>query len=141
MPKKKPTLVIRFSLPLKTTNPLNGSQGFSRGAAMGAAKTRKRQRSAMQMAVWAYMKSAGVRSPPAMLPCRITVRRVAPSAGLDRDGLLASCKSVVDGITDGLCLTNDRSPDLEWVHEQRRGLPREYAVEVTIECYGSCQSN
>ena len=41
-------------------------------------------------------------------------------------------KGVIDGIADGLGLKNDRDPRVVWHLAQRRGAPKEYAVEVLI---------
>ena len=130
-PPDKPLLyAIFFFLPLKTTNPLNGSQGFSRGAAMGAAKRRKAQRSTSALVCGAHLKA----SPYHRLPCAVTITRIAPSNGLDpHDALPASLKGVIDGVADALGLSNDRDPRVTWRFAQRRGKPREYAVEILIE--------
>lgn len=64
-------------------------------------------------------------------PVRVIVTRVAPSSGLDEhDGLGAALKGCIDGIADGLGLTNDRDPRVTWELRQQRG--RGYAVEVEI---------
>jgi hypothetical protein len=118
-------------VPVKTTNPNNGAQGFSRNAAFAKARRRKVQRHASMMHVRAVMPRAWLTSPP--WPLVVTVRRVAPSSGLDpHDGLGAALKGVIDGVADALGLRSDRDPRVTWRLEQRRGEPREYAVEVSI---------
>ena len=116
-------MVVTFTLAgLRTTNPNNGSQGWSRNAAFAKARARKGQRS---MAWAATRKTLG---PAPTLPVVVTVCRVAPSQGLDpHDGLGAALKGCIDGIADGLGLKNDRDPRVQWVLEQRRGP---WAVEV-----------
>ena len=120
--------MIAFTLAIKTTNPNNGSQGWSRNAAFAKARARKAQR----LEAWAMtLAHAG---PAPTLPSTVALTRVAPSGGLDpHDGLGAALKGVIDGIADGLGLTNDRDPRVTWVLAQRRGKPREYAVDVQIE--------
>jgi hypothetical protein len=125
-------------LPIRTTNPLNGSQGFSRGAAMGAAKRRKAQRSLAKMVLWANLRP--IAAVQALLPCVVTLTRVAPSSGLDpHDALPASLKGAIDGVADALGLTNDRDPRVQWRFDQRRGKPREYAVIVKVEWPDWCR--
>jgi hypothetical protein len=128
---------LSFTLPLKTRNPLNGAQGFSRSAAMGAARRRRQQRTTSATICRAHVTSAMAGlgwASGAWLPCIVTVTRVAPSTGLDpMDGLPASLKSVVDGIADAFGLKNDRDHRIQFFFDQRRGKPREYAVVVKIE--------
>ena len=67
------------------------------------------------------------------LPVVVTVTRVAPSQGLDpHDALGPALKGCIDGVADALGLANDRDPRVTWKLDQRRGRPREYAVEVHI---------
>ena len=89
----------------------------------------KTQRTAMY-----YRCLATWRTPPA-LPLRITLTRIAPRA-LDDDNLAASCKALRDGVADWLAgaygTGNDRQEGLRWHYAQRKGMPHEYAVEVSI---------
>lgn len=67
-------------------------------------------------------------------PVVVTVTRLAPSSGLDpHDGLGAACKAVIDGVTDGLGLTNDRDPRVTWKLAQERSPRGVYGVRVRIE--------
>lgn len=119
-----------FRVNLKTRNPLNGAAGNSRLAAIIRANERKRQRGQLKILTMAYCKG------PAF-PIEVTVTRVAPSGGLDpHDGLGAALKGCIDGIADGLGLESDRDPRVTWKLAQRRGRPREYAVEVGIQPKG-----
>jgi hypothetical protein len=120
--------VIAFKLAVRTRNPNNGSQGWSRNAAFAKARERKAQR---QLA-WAKTLSMAGLAP--RMPCTVVLTRVAPSSGLDpHDGLGAALKGIIDGVADGLGLTNDRDPRVTWVLAQRRGRPGEYAVAVRID--------
>lgn len=121
--------MIHLSLPLRTKNPMNNSQGTTRGAMFAAAKVRKAQRYTTFLVVRPAWKGSGM-----ALPVKVTLTRVAPSNGLDPiDGLGASLKSIIDGVADSLGCPNDRTPLITWVVEQRRGKPREYGVEIRIE--------
>jgi hypothetical protein len=115
------------SLPIRTVNEANGSHGHWRVKA----KRRKGQRFATSLGL-AVLRTRG----PARLDTDsglvITLRRVAPSSGLDDDALPGSLKSVRDGITDWLGLKNDRDARLCWAYDQRRGAKGQYAVEVEI---------
>jgi|ERR1041384_5393911 hypothetical protein len=115
---------VRFSVQVKTRNPLNGQAGNSRLASILRAKERSRQRTLCNM-----MTRAHVKRPE--FPCVVKLTRVAPSNGLDpHDGLGAALKGVIDGVADGLGLTNDRDGRVTWELGQRRG--KGYAVEVEI---------
>lgn len=125
-------IAIEAVVPVKTTNPNNGAQGWSRNAAFAKARRRKVQRTAAFLRVRSAMPRAWLDAPP--WPVVVTVRRVAPSSGLDpHDGLGAALKGIIDGIADALGLASDRDPRVTWRLEQRRGMPREYAVEVRVE--------
>jgi len=122
--------MIAFSIPVKTTNPNNGRQGFSKGATFTKARSRKRQRHTAGMMTLAAMARADL-----TLPVVVSVTRVAPSQGLDpHDGLGAALKGIIDGISDGLGLKNDRDTRVQWQLSQRRGRAKEYAVDVAIQC-------
>jgi len=129
-------MILACSLPLKTRNPNNGSQGFSRTATFAKARRRKHERkTAHETLLLAH--GAGVADAVFELTANrklvVELTRVAPSNGLDpHDALGPSLKGVIDGIGDALGLTNDRDARVQWKLEQRRGKPKEYAVEVEI---------
>lgn len=56
---------------------------------------------------------------------RIGVRK------LDTDNLARSMKAVRDGVSDALGI-DDGDPFLRWRYSQKKGKPKEYAVEVRI---------
>jgi hypothetical protein len=64
-----------------------------------------------------------------LLPCTVTLTRVAPSNGLDGDNLQGSMKACRDGVADWLKV-DDRDPRVTWRYEQKRG---KWAVEVHVE--------
>jgi hypothetical protein len=70
----------------------------------------------------------------------VTICRIAPRA-LDDDNNVASGKAVRDELAWQLGLpvknekkriADDRDPRVAWAYGQRRGVPKEYAVEITI---------
>jgi hypothetical protein len=117
--------MIRFMVPVKTKNPLNGAQGRSRGAVFAKAARRKREREAAALCF---------KAEATMLVCvRAEVTLTRLSAGkLDGDGLQAALKSVRDGIADALGV-NDGSDAVVWKYEQRKCKRGEFGVEVSIE--------
>lgn len=64
------------------------------------------------------------------VPCAVTLTRIAPRA-LDGDNLQASLKNVRDGVADWLKV-DDRDPRVTWSYAQRKGKPKEAAVEVIV---------
>lgn len=119
-------MIYKASIPVKTTNPLNGSWGHWRGPSA----RRKKQRTAARTTLDAERIAQGWGQ--VEFPVEIHLVRVAPSNGLDDDALPASLKAIRDGITDWLGLKDDRTPDIRWTYDQRRGPQKHYAVEVTI---------
>ena len=114
--------MIRFLIPLKTRNPLNGAQGRSRGAMFAKAARRKKERSTSRLCAIGSGGGSWVR----------VVSMTRLSAGrLDGDGLQAALKSVRDGIADALGV-NDGSVAVWWVYAQRRCKKGEFGVEVEI---------
>lgn len=105
-------------LPIRTKNPTNGSHGHWRVQAA----IRKRQRGETRL----LMGSLTV-----AFPVVINLTRISPRE-LDDDNLRPALKSIRDGITDALGLKDDRDKRLTWTYDQRRGKPKEYAVEVAI---------
>lgn len=63
---------------------------------------------------------------------RITLVRIAPRLLDGHDNLASALKAVADQITEQLGCANDRDRRLSFVYDQRRGRPREYAVQVTV---------
>lgn len=113
---------MTVTLPLRTSNPNNGSQGWSKNAAYAKARARKAQRSTVMWHVWGAAE---------LLPVTVTITRLAPSRGLDpHDGLGAALKGVIDGVADALGLKNDRDDRVQWVLAQERA--KDYAVRIEI---------
>jgi hypothetical protein len=70
------------------------------------------------------------------LPCVITLIRVSPR-DLDQDNLIVAFKCVRDVVADllipGLQMGRaDSDPRITWHYDQRKGKPKENAIEVKI---------
>lgn len=81
-----------------------------------------------------WAQKPGFRFQKLVKPVAVTLTRVAPSGGLDEeDNLPLSLSGVRDQVAESLGLANDRQPDwVTWKYGQRRGKPKEYAVEIDI---------
>lgn len=64
-------------------------------------------------------------------PLTITLTRIGPRT-LDDDNLASGFKAFRDGVADWLGI-DDGDKRLTWRYAQRKGKPKEYAAEVTIE--------
>lgn len=58
----------------------------------------------------------------------IVLTRIAPRV-LDDDNLRGALKACRDGVADAIGL-DDGSPLIRWEYAQRKGLPKQYAIEV-----------
>lgn len=67
-----------------------------------------------------------------MLPCKVTLTRIAPRAMDSHDNLRASGKSAIDSLAK-IIGVDDADPRVTWLYSQERGQPRAYAVRVAIE--------
>lgn len=120
---------LAVTLPLRTTNPLNGGMAFSKVAVIARSRDRAAHRGCARVLVLAKMRELRL-SPLELVPCVVKLTRV--SAGkMDDDGLAASCKGIRDGIADALQV-DDGGPFVRFVYEQRKGPKKRYAVEVQI---------
>jgi hypothetical protein len=113
--------VITVEIPLRTVSEMN-----IRGHWAAKAVRVKRHRQTTHWALLTTVKPA--------LPCTVTLTRIAPRA-LDGDNLQASFKATRDGVADWLQV-DDRDPRVTWRYGQRRGMSKQYAVEVCIESIG-----
>jgi len=68
--------------------------------------------------------------PTADTPWSVLLTRVAPSNGLDDDGLVSSLKAVRDAIAAFVNVDDRRRDVVRYLYEQKRG--ETYAVEVEI---------
>jgi len=109
---------VKITLPIRTVNALNAREHW--------AKRAKRARQERYRAGW-YCAVFGSPS----LPLTVTLTRVSPRK-MDDDGSIASLKNIRDGVADHLGV-DDGSDLIAWKYAQRKGKPKEYAVEIEIE--------
>lgn len=102
------------TIPIKTVSEANQREHWAKKAAR-----QKKQRHA----AWLMTKSCP-------LPCIVTLTRIGPRT-LDDDNLRGAMKATRDGVADRLGI-DDADPRVEWRYGQRRGLPKQYAVEIEI---------
>lgn len=129
---------MEITFPLITKNPLNGSQGMTRAAILAKARKAKQQRATTRD--WIALGLAWQRKALLALLAggvKITLIRLAPSKGLDKDNLGAALKHVQDGVTDALGLTNDNDPRIDWHYDQERSQQGAYAVRIRFEKRGT----
>jgi hypothetical protein len=125
---------VFVSLPIRTTNPLNGGFGNTKVAGILKAKARASHRNVTRLALLAELRRAGL-APGDLVPAVVSLVRV--SAGkMDDDGLAASCKGVRDGIADALGV-DDGGRFIRFLYGQRKGPQKHFAIEVRIEGWPS----
>lgn len=120
--------MISLTIPIRLTNPLNSSQGLTRGAAMGAARKRKNDRGVVRCVIG--FKLGALPAGYASKFDRVRIVRIGPGT-MDDDGLAAACKSVRDGIADALGI-NDRQPKGFWDYAQEKQGKGVYAVRIEL---------
>ena len=113
---------MKYLISTRTTNGANARTHWRVRA--------KKAKSERAMAAWELTQNR-----PPLLPARITLTRIAPRSLDAHDGLPISFKHIVDGIADAYGV-RDNTPLIEWRYAQRRGEPRQYAVEIEIETVG-----
>ena len=114
-------------LPIRTTTESN-----AKGHWRPKAKRAKEQRSLTGLVMLQPIRKAGYRDVLKRSgQLLITLTRIAPQR-LDVDNNVSSMKHVIDGIADALGI-DDRTTLIDWRFSQRKGKPKEYAVEVVIE--------
>jgi len=107
-----------FYLPIRTVNPLNTREHWSKRAKRSKAERRA-----------AYLATYNVPLWPSRVPIMVSLTRIAPRK-MDCDGCTASFKAIRDGIADKLGV-DDGSESIRFSCAQRKG--KEYGIEVTIE--------
>ena len=117
---------ITVRVPIKTTNPTNGSHGTTRAGMFARARAKKAQRSAVALMLQPVMLSLARLIERGQIT--VTLTRRAPSNGLDDDNLRPALKAARDAVADALGV-DDRDPRITWNYAQMRGP---YAVEIAI---------
>jgi len=64
-------------------------------------------------------------------PRAVKLTRVAPR-DLDSDNLPPSFKALRDGIADAIGCDDSARAGIEWLYDQERGEPKQYAVKVSV---------
>lgn len=116
---------FEVTIPIKTVSELNAREHH-----MARYRRRKKEKQAVGLVVRTYLRRTGI-----AVPCAVTLTRCAPSTGLDQDNLVSSMKATVDAIATALGV-DDRSPLVTWAYAQRRGKPKQYAVDVRVVANG-----
>ena len=91
----------------------------------------EKRRKAEKAAVAVAWSCAGC--PTVRLPARVTFTRIAPRSLDVGDNLESTFKYMRDELASCFLLSNDAGPEVQWLSRQRKGGPREYAVEIEIE--------
>lgn len=112
--------MTKIVLPLRTVNSLNVREHW--------AKRAKRAKAERKDAY--YGASDALPRLTTVMPLTLLITRIAPRV-MDDDGCIASMKNIRDGIADWLGV-NDGSDAVKWTYAQRKGEPKEYAVEIEI---------
>ena len=120
--------VLAFVVPIKTTNPLNGSGGTTRGARMAAARRGKQHREAARLCTLEALRLGLL----PVLPLTVTLTRLSAGTLDAFDGLPASLKRVVDGICDALGVDDGDAEKIRFVARQEKCAPKTFGVRVEI---------
>ena len=107
-------------VPIRTGNGLN-----DRGHWAKRARLVKAERDAV---AWLLK---GVQRPS--LPCSVLLTRVAPSRGMDSDGLQGALKGCRDQIAEWLGVDDRDAETVLYRYAQRRGAQKEWAVEIEFQ--------
>lgn len=124
-----------FTVPIRTVSALNMREHWAKKAKRVKAERRATFvaaftgdqdgfRERIRMTQYACKTEAGV-------PLTVALTRVAPRQ-LDDDNLRGALKGVRDEVAAMLGV-DDRDPVVTWQYAQRKGKPKEWAVEVRIE--------
>jgi hypothetical protein len=116
---------FEVTIRIKTVSELNAREHH-----MARHRRRQKEKRAVGLVVSAHIRRHGIK-----VPCSVTLTRCAPSSGLDQDNLVSSMKSAIDAIAAALEV-DDRDERITWDYRQRRGKPREYAVDVKVVANG-----
>lgn len=105
-----------LTIPIKTGRGLNDRELWP-----VRAKRVKREREAVSWVLVQHERPS--------LPCSVMLTRIAPSSGLDDDGLVGSLKAVRDEIATWLKVDDKDRMTVRYRYAQKRGP---WAVEVTF---------
>lgn len=105
-------------VPIKTISGMNAREHW---------RARSRRVKAERSAVFWRLFASNAKPP--IMPCTVTLTRLAPSNGLDSDNLQSSQKGVRDEVAKWLGI-DDKSPLVTWNYAQRRD--KTYAVIIEV---------
>ena len=132
----RPNVQYEFMLPIKTVPESNRSSEHY----MLKSKRHRTQ----QIVVWAAFHNKNL---DIQLPCQIKLTRIAPRSLDKSDNLAMSMKWIIDGICDYIFPGKtagraDDTKEIDFIFDQEKGNPKEYAIRVTIyqrkECCCPC---
>ena len=113
--------VISIGIPVRIESSLNLREFW---------RTRANRNTSHRKEVYFGLRQACPKFNPALLPCVVTLTRIAPRE-LDDDNLAGGFKSVRDGVADWLAI-KDNDKRVEWQYAQRKGAPRHYSAMIEI---------
>jgi len=117
-------LDVTVLVPIRTVSESNSREFWAKRAARAQV-----QRRACALAVRSAL--AGTMAAIGVEHVSVSLARISPRE-LDDDNLRGALKACRDGVTDALGLTSDRNPRVSWLYYQRKGDPKQQAVEVRI---------
>lgn len=111
---------VIVTLPLRLVNSANTREHWGKRA-----KRTKGER----VAVWVMLRHESI--------CEsthygVTITRIAPRA-FDSDGMAISAKGVRDEVAAWLGMDDAPDSGIAWEYAQRKGEPKQYAVEIEVE--------
>lgn len=124
---------MTLTIPLHTISESNARQHWAKRA-----KRVKAQRATTCMALRAHpaieKQRWAMRCTDGLM---VTLTRIAPRT-LDTDNAAGAMKAVRDGVADALGI-KDNDARCRWSYKQRKGKPKEYAVEICIGAFGEIE--
>lgn len=135
---------MKFVIPIKTVSEANGHKKAIKRNGKTIYKTEhwtdsaKRHRMQKQAIRFALVN----RVVPEMLPCTIKITRIAPRFVDEFENLPMSLKYVNDAICELLVPGKaigqaDSDKRIKTICDQKKGKPKEYAIEIEIESHQS----
>jgi hypothetical protein len=114
---------IETTVPVKIESSLNLREHW---------RVKANRNTSHRAAAFIALRQACPKFNPAILPCEVTLTRIAPRE-LDDDNLAGGFKSVRDGVADWLGVDDGDKETVRWHYRQQKGKPREYSATVVIE--------
>ena len=111
--------MITVTLPIRTRNALNVREHWA---------VRSKRSKSERSAACTVLRTGPV---PSDYPLAVYLTRIAPRRMDEGCGLNASLKAVRDGVADFLGV-DDGDARVLWIYGQRKGEPKQYAVEIVI---------